>query len=436
MVGEGNAPPALGKASRFRWRPREEWQWNLFIVMVAVFVSFTGFTFVMPFLPLYITQLGVTDPGEAALWSGLLFGISPLLAGCLAPAWALLGERSGQKAMMQRALGAFVVIIAAMAFVTNVYQLLALRLLVGVFGGFGALSIALASALAPRARVGEAIGLIQATQLASGIAAPLLGGFVADAIGLRGAFFLSAALCLLGFLLITWAYHEPRAARGVEPARPARGSLREFLHLPLFVGLVVTIFTVQFIDRSFGPLLPLYVGTLHAPAERIGSITGLVMTLGALASSIAAAYAGRLSSRHSPRPLLLGSLAAGAVLALPLASVGHWAHLLVLRTLLGLLAGGALTLAYAVGGRMLPEHAKIGAFGTLAGVGMIGGAVSPLVTGVLSRYASLGAIFIVDAILYALVLVWAWRTLTPAPVAPLALARSARGGPEGPPLSR
>lgn len=399
-----------------RLDPREvaadpAWRWNLYIVMVAVFVSFTGFTFVMPFLPLYITELGVRDPGEAALWSGALFGISPLLAGLLAPVWATVAERSGRKAMMQRALGAFVVLIAATAFVTNIYQLLVLRVLIGVFGGFGAMSIALASALAPRERVGEAVGLIQATQLGSGIAAPLLGGVVADRVGLRASFFVASALCLIGFALITTAYREQRDAGYVAVGRPKRDGISSYLHLPIFAGLLFIIFTVQFIDRSFGPLLPLYITTLEAPAGRISSITGLVMTLGALASSVAAAYAGRLSSRFSPVPLLLVSLAAGALVAVPLAFVGHWSQLLVLRVLLGLLAGGSATLAYAIGGRLLPDSTRIGAFGALAGAGMIGGAISPVVAGVLSRYVSLGSIFIVDAVLYALVLVGAWRML-------------------------
>ena len=46
------------------------WRQNLFAVTAASFIGFTGFTLVMPFLPLYLQQLGVTDVGEIALWSG------------------------------------------------------------------------------------------------------------------------------------------------------------------------------------------------------------------------------------------------------------------------------------------------------------------------------------------------------------------------------
>ena len=416
-AGREARPPA--GSSFWRLTPENAWRRNLYVVMLAVFVSFTGFTFVMPFLPLYIKQLGITDEGDAALWSGLIFGISPLISGLLAPVWSVLSERYGRKVMLQRSLGAFVILIVLMAFVANIYQLLALRLLIGLFGGMGAMSVALASTIAPRQRVGEAVGLIQATQLSSGIAAPFMGGVLVDAFGLKGSFFIASALCAVAFLVITIAYRdedeqgEANAAQplvaGVQP-KPVF-SARQYLHMPIFIGLLVSVFTIQFVDRSFGPLLPLYIGTLGAPMERIGSITGLVMTLGAIAASIAAVQAGRVSSRADPRPLLLATLVAGAVLCLPLAFVGSWPQLLVIRVLLGLMAGGSLTLTYAIGARMLPASAKMGAFGTLAGVGQIGGATSPFVTGALAKWSSLSAIFIVDAVLYALLLVWVWLML-------------------------
>jgi len=415
--GEGSGTIGTGRRLFWELAPEDAWKRNLYVVMFAVFVSFTGFTFVLPFLPLYITQLGITNQGDAALWSGLLFGISPLLSGVLAPFWSILAERRGRKVMLQRSLAAFVILILLMAFVTNVYQLLALRLGIGLFGGVAAMSVALASTLAPRHRVGEAVGLIQATQLSGGIAAPFIGGVIVDAFGLHSSFFLASALCAVAFLIITFAYKEEREQRptvatadaSVVAGAKRRGAVRDFLHLPLFVGLLVAAFTIQFVDKSFGPLLPLYIATLDAPASRIGTITGIVMTLGALTGSIAAVAVGRLSVRMEPRRILFISLGAGALLCLPLAFVSHWWQLMVIRLFLGLFTGGALTLAYAIGGRDLPASAKMGAFGTLAGVGQIGGATAPFVTGALSKWASLSAIFIVDAVLYLLLIVWVWQ---------------------------
>jgi DHA1 family multidrug resistance protein-like MFS transporter len=397
--------------------PAEAWRRNLYVVMLAVFVSFSGFTFVMPFLPLYIKQLGVTDTGDAALWSGVIFGISPLISGLLSPWWGSIAERYGRKLVLQISLLNFVVILVLMALVRDVYQLFILRVLIGALGSISTITMALASTIAPREQVGEAVGLLQATILSSGIAAPFLGGVVVDWVGLRGSFYLAAAFCGAAALVVYFAYHEAAeqgvtaGAASAQRATKRRGQLADYFHLPIFIGLLVAIFITQFVDRSFGPLLPLYLATIGAPESRLGLITGLVGTLGALAGTIAAAMAGRLSSKRQPRPLLLVSLASGALFCLPIAFVGHWGQFLVLRVLLGLFAGGALTLCYAIGGRELPHEVKMGAFSTLAGIGMLGSAISPFASGAIARWTDLRAIFILNGVLYLVLLAWAWFAL-------------------------
>lgn len=59
------------------------WQRNVFALAIASFVGFTGFTLVMPFLPIYFQELGVTDVGELALWSGLSLGVTPAMTALL-----------------------------------------------------------------------------------------------------------------------------------------------------------------------------------------------------------------------------------------------------------------------------------------------------------------------------------------------------------------
>lgn len=391
------------------------WQRNLAVLMLAIFTTYTGFAFVMPFLPLFVRQLGISDPGEAALWSGILFGLSPLLAGLLAPLWGGLAERYGRKAMLGRGLAVFALLVLLTAFVTNIWQLLGLRLLNGLFGGYIALAIGLAAAIVPRDRIGEAVGLIQAAQMAGGIGAPFIGGVLVDMVGLRQSFFVAAALALLGFLLFQLGFQDTTDAGNTPTTTTGRATLRHWLLQPHFAGLLVAIFGLQFIDRSFGPLLPLYLATLDTPMNRLGTISGLVLAGGALTAGVAAMLVGRLVRQRSPRPLLVISSAIGAACCLPLAGVSHWWQLLILRLMLGLLAGGAVTLAYAVGGQALPGGAQVAAFSALAGAAQVGGAISPMVAGLLAQSLSLRAIFVLDAILYALVLLWAIRLWITAP---------------------
>ncbi len=141
------------------------------------------------------------------------------------------------------------------------------------------------------------------------------------------------------------------------------------------------------------------------------------MTFGAVATSIAAAGAGRLSVRFAPQRLLLWSLLAGAICCLPLAFVWHWGQVLVLRTLLGLLGGGAIILAYAIAGRSLPADVRLGAIATLAGLGQIGMAVSPFIAGLMAKWINLPSIFVLDGLLYACLFAWCWWRLAPEPQA-------------------
>ena len=138
-----------------------------------VFAVFTGFAFVLPFLPLFVRELGVAEPERAALWAGVLIGVAPLLAGLLAPAWGRLADRHGHKGIAVKALVAYVVLLALSAAVTSVGQLLALRIGIGLFGGIGPLGLAMATAQAPREETGRAVGLIQAAQILSAAIGPL-----------------------------------------------------------------------------------------------------------------------------------------------------------------------------------------------------------------------------------------------------------------------
>lgn len=390
--------------------PIERWQRQVLTLAVASFISFTGFTFVMPFLPLFIQDLGVHEPGAVALWSGVIFGISPLLGGLMGPFWGRIADRTGYKLMVQRSLGCFVLLLILMAFVQDVYQLFGLRLLLGLVGGFGALSMALASAAAPRERVGQAIAAIQTAQLLSGVGAPFLGGLVADTLGLRPSFFVAAGACALAFLLITLGYQERRTAESDATAKTERRPLRHLFALPNFALLCLTIFGINFIDRSFGPLLALYVGWLGAPPDMTATVAGLIISLGAIAAAISANVVGRWASPERIHRVLLATLVGGALLCLPIALATAWWHLVVLRPLLGLLAGGSLTLAFTLGSQSLPKDGRAAAFGVLSSASMLGTATSAPLLGLLAQ-VSLRAIWLFDAALYVVLIICLWPAL-------------------------
>jgi DHA1 family multidrug resistance protein-like MFS transporter len=370
---------------------------NLLVTLAMVFSVFTGFAFVLPFLPLFVRDLGVAEPERAALWAGVLIGVAPLLAGALAPFWGRLADRHGHKGVAILALGAYVLLVALSAAVTSVRQLLAARVGVGLFGGIGPLGLAMATAQAPREDTGRAVGLVQAAQILSAAIGPFAGGVLADSIGIRRTFLVAATLCALALALVAVFYRE-----GGPAGRRAAGEAAPFstvTAVPGVVALLVVLFVVNFIGRSFTPILPLHLQDLGVKPARLASATGVLISVYSVAAAVSATTLGRLSRRRSPRALLLGTLVGGAAAVLPMALVPRFEMMLGLAVLLGLVGGGSLTLCYTIGGLMVPERVRTTAFGIFSGAALFGGAVSPSVAGLVA-HAGLRGIYWVDAALY------------------------------------
>jgi MFS transporter, DHA1 family, multidrug resistance protein len=401
-----------------RFRRLLAWERNQYVMTAVVFVVFTGFAFVLPFLPLFVRELGVGKEDEA-LWAGVLIGVSPLLAGLLAPVWGRLADRYGQKRMALRALVSYVALLALSALVRDVYQLLACRIGIGLAGSIGPLGLAMATSLAPREQTGRAVGLIQAAQILAAAVGPLLGGYLADGIGVRRTFLVTSALSGLAVLLMVRCYEEgPRVTAGT-PVPGGNLSFLGVLRLPGVPGLLVVLFLVNFVGRSFTPILPLHLERLGVPTSRLASATGVLICVYSVAAAFSATVLVRAFRKLEPRRLLAAGLLCGAATVAPMAAVSSFSGFLALAVLLGLASGGALTLCYTIGGLMVPAGVKTTAFGFFSGAALFGGALSPTVAGFIARRQFFG-IYWTDAALFALLSAFVFVGQRPAPAHPRA----------------
>ena len=62
------------------------WQKNLWVLVVAVILCGSSYTMLVPFLPIFLLDLGVTGE-QVKMWSGVIFAASFLVAAVLAPYW-------------------------------------------------------------------------------------------------------------------------------------------------------------------------------------------------------------------------------------------------------------------------------------------------------------------------------------------------------------
>jgi MFS family permease len=429
-------------------------------------MGYTGFTLVMPFLPLFIGQLGVSDVGEVAMWTGLSLGVTPGLTALLAPAWGRLGDRFGRKIMVERSLVSFVVLFTAMAFVTSVWQVLALRAIQGLFAGYGSLSVAMAAESAPRDRMPSAIGAVQTAQRIGPGVGPVIGGLLASLVGLRPAFVATAMFYLVA-LVIVHVMYDDRATHAppAEAAETGRVTFRSVLAFRNFILMMGVIFGLQFVDRSFGPVLPLYVEQTGVTHANVAIVSGALFSIMAFTGALGHHFCGKLlrqSSGTALRPSPTGDasratgytsratgdasggtghasratgdasrgtghasrgtgytsravIAGGAALAAAGAGLfglsGNFWIMSAASVLLGLGIGAAMTASYSAAGAVIPPGAHGAGFGVLTSASLVGMASSPFIAGFVGG-ASIRIVFFVDLVLMAILAAFVQKTMT------------------------
>ena len=378
--------------------PEEAWSRNLTILLTAIFIEEMGWSLTAPFLPIYIRELGIPDPKKAALWAGVVMAASTLINSPMTPVWAALADRFGRKLILLRALAALAVSNFAIGLVGDVQQMLMVRLVSAFFTGLVPLSYAIITSSAPPAKVAQSVASLQTVTIAAASLAPLIGGILVDRIGVRPGYFYASALCVCGFLLVLLLFHDPERTESAPAAGSQRGGLRGTMLALL--PFVVVLFLVQLIDRSFQPLIPVYVDELGgAAAGGVGFWSGLTVSLAGAAMAISANVMARLSRHHSPVKLLLISLAGGALLCAPISQLRSVWQLTIGRTLLSLAVGGAATLIFTVGSLMGLSRGSIGRSAVLVMGQQMGGSLGPLMGGAVAQW-SLRGVFVLNSVLY------------------------------------
>lgn len=381
-----------------------QWRKNqLAITISAALISF-GYTLVMPFLPSFVRELGVTSKAGIALWSGLILGSSPLAAALSGPIWGRIGDRWGMKVMAQRATAANAVLWFSMGFAHNVYQLLALRVLLGLLGGFNSVSVALVTQSAPREKVSSVVGTLQSYQILAAGVGPFIGGVLANWIGVRSTFFVTGIVMFGAVISVFWLYRDPK---DVEASEGTAGDTSKFWKRPEFVATLMVLFFVNMADRTFGLTVPLFLEELGTKAAWVAGALISVATFGEAAS---AWMSGKLAARMTLRRLITGRLLMSIVVLLPMIWVHSTAQFSVLRVGLALLAGGTLTLTVSAASTVIPQEYRGTGFALLSSTSMLGGAAGPLVAGALGGW-SIRAVFVFNALVYGLMVGFVYRNV-------------------------
>ncbi|MGE5531826.1 MAG: MFS transporter [Bacteroidota bacterium] len=382
-----------------------KWKSTLVASWLAQICSIMGFSFVLPFLPFYVRELGVTDEKSVLLWSG--WGLSTsvgLTMAIFAPIWGILADRHGRKLMVMRSMFGGMFVLAGMGLVQNVYQLLALRILQGVLTGTVSASVTLVSSIVPTRRAGFALGLMQSALFIGTAVGPWVGGAMAQHCGYRLPFLYAAGFLLVGGLLTVFAVHEDFDPDEMEASDDGATTMWQVLTLTGFSTMVGLLFLVQFSGSFVGPILPLYIEKISAlPHGHATGLTGYIFGMGGIAAALAATLLGRLGDRLGyGRVLVVCTLLTGVML-IPHGMVHTWQALLGWRLAAAFVGAGTIPAANALIRNMIPRHACGKAFGIVQSLSCLGSGLGPAIGSSLAAgYGMRAPFFIVGAIFLAI----------------------------------
>jgi DHA1 family multidrug resistance protein-like MFS transporter len=362
-----------------------------------------------PFIPLFYFQLGVGPEANVALWAGATISVSFLASAIFSPIWGSLADRFGRKAMVLRSSIALCVSTALVAFVTEPWEMFALRAVAGIFSGFSGAANALVATQVPEDRLGFALGWLATAHLAGTLFGPLMGGLLADHLNhnYRLVFFLTSAITLLAALGCAVFLREDRepAGRSARPRASIFQQIHEVIAHPNLAPMFVVVLLAQVCALGVSPIVPLFTRSL-VEERWVATAAGAAIAVTGLADVIASPFLGKRSDRIGYRRVLLISLAGAALFTLPQSLAGSLWVFLALRFGVGIFLGGILPTANAMIGRTFPAEQRGRVYGITASASYIGMSVGPLIGSTIMARFGFHAVFIVIGTLMLLNLVW------------------------------
>lgn len=380
----------------------EHWK-KLVYIMGAIQVG-TGITIigVVSFIPLFLTaELGVTDPGEAAFWAGLISGATPFLVAFATPFWTLQADRHGEKRALSLILFLLTLIVFANTFVETPMQFLLLRILQGATGGFVVVGMAFMMNITPKEKLPWAMGVFQASMVSGIMFGPLAGGMIADAFGYRVPFIVFSALTLLCLAAVLLCLPHHTAENLAKKREPFARQLWRFSKNPVVRLMILLQFLCNFGMTGIGPILPLYVQRMMGgDAQIVATIVGIIIFAAGATSIVASLSVSRFTAHFDmPRILVTAAVVTGLNFILQYLMPTVFT-LGVMRGLTGLSLGFIMPIANTILASAVSQEDRNMVVGFAASFSIMGNVAGPVASGAVAMHFGYASVFWMTAVCF------------------------------------
>ncbi len=383
------------------------WKRNLIVCWFGMFATGVGMSQIVPVLPLYIDHLGIHDTALIEQFSGIAFGITFIVSAVFSPIWGQAADRFGRKPMLLRASLGMAVVIFSMGFVQNVYELIGLRLLQGIITGYSTACITLIATQTDNEHAGWALGTLSTAPIAGSLLGPMIGGYIAETLGLQTVFFITGTLLMIAFITTVLFVKESFTGQD-KKVLSAKATWNIIPDKSLTIIMFVTSFVLALALYSVEPIITVYITELSSNTSHVALLAGMAFSASGLANIIAAPRLGELSDRIGPQKVMLAALVAAGLIFIPQAFAKIPWQLIALRFLLGLAMAGLVPSVNVLVKKITPDSLTGRVFGfnmSAQYFGVFGGSI---LGGQVAAWFGIRYVFIITSSLLLLNAVWVY----------------------------
>ncbi|WP_261810940.1 multidrug efflux MFS transporter [Levilactobacillus humaensis] len=379
-------------------RKKEQWRRNLAVLWLGTFIAGMGFSEIMPFLSLYVDDLGTFTKGQLTMYSGVTYAVTFFVIALVSPLWGKLADQKGRKLMLLRSSLGMAVVIGLMGFVTNIWQLIGLRFLQGFFAGYIPNASALIASETPREKSGNALGILTTGYVSGNLIGPVLGGILAQVFSIRWTFILTGIFLIIVFFLSATLVHEHFTPVSRTQQAQQGSWLKQVKNPKLILVLLVSTMIIQMGNNSITPIISLYVKQLMHNAGPITLVAGIIAALPGLSTLLAAPKLGEYGDRHGTSRVLVFGYVFAVLMYFPQGFVSSVWLLGILRFMIGVSDGALFPAVQTLLTKNSPQSLTGTVFSWNQSFQALGSMFGSLFGGVVANIFNYNGVFIFTAI--------------------------------------